>query len=56
MQYALVYAGMNDKDRTIGQLERAAGIGPVRTGFTLTEPEFQFVRAHPPVSAAVSSS
>jgi TolB-like protein len=43
-QYALVYAGMNDKDRTIDQLERASGIGPVRLGFTLTAPEFAFIR------------
>jgi TolB-like protein/tetratricopeptide (TPR) repeat protein len=46
-QYALVYAGMNDKDRTIDQLERWAGVGPVRIGFTLTAPEFAFVRADP---------
>jgi TolB-like protein len=44
-QYALVYAGMNDKDRTIDQLERWAGVGPVRIGLTLTAPEFAFVRA-----------
>ncbi len=50
-QYALVYAGMNDKDRTIDQLESWAGVGPVRIGFTLTAPEFAFVRADPRVKA-----
>jgi len=50
-QYALIYAGMNDKDRTIDQLERAAGVGPLRIGFTLTAPEFAFVRADPRVKA-----
>jgi TolB-like protein len=43
-QYALVYAGMNDKDRTIDQLERWAGVGPVQLGLTLRTPEFAFVR------------
>ena len=50
-QYALVYAGMNDKDRTIHQLERMTGAGPVRIGFMLTEPEFAFVRTDPRVHA-----
>ena len=50
-QYALVYAGMNDKDRTIDQLEQLAGVGPVRIGFMLTEPEFAFLQADPRVKA-----
>lgn len=50
-QYALVYAGLKDKDRTIDQLESWAGVGPVRMGFTLTAPEFAFVRADPRVKA-----
>jgi len=50
-QYALVYAGMNDKDRTIDQLERWAGVGPVQMGLTLTTPEFAFLRADPRVKA-----
>ena len=50
-QYALVYAGMSDKDRTIDQLERMTGAGPVRIGFMLTEPEFAFLRADPRVKA-----
>jgi hypothetical protein len=48
-QYALVYAGLRDKDRTIDQLERWTGVGPVRIGFTLAAPEFAFVRADPRV-------
>ena len=50
-QYALVYAGRNDKDRTIEQLERMTGAGPVRIGFMLTEPEFAFIRTDPRVKA-----
>jgi hypothetical protein len=50
-QYALVYAGLKDKDRTIDQLESWAGVGPVRIGFTLTAPEFAFVRADPRIKA-----
>lgn len=50
-QYALAYAGLIDKDRTINQLEDWAGVGPVRIGFTLTAPEFAFVRADPRVKA-----
>ena len=51
-QYALVFAGLNDKDRTIEQLERLARVvGPVRMGFTLNGPEFAFVRADARVKA-----
>ncbi len=50
-QYALAFAGFGDKDRTIDQLERWDGVGPVRIGFTLTAPEFAFVRADPRVKA-----
>jgi tetratricopeptide (TPR) repeat protein len=50
-QYALVYAGLKDKDRTIDQLENWAGVGPVRVGSTLTAPEFAFVRGDPRVKA-----
>ena len=42
-QYALVFAGFGDKDRTIEQLQRMAGVGPVRMGFTLNSPEFAFL-------------
>jgi TolB-like protein len=50
-QYALAYAGLTDKDRTIDELENWAGVGPVRIGFTLTAPEFAFVRADARVKA-----
>jgi tetratricopeptide (TPR) repeat protein len=50
-QYALVYAGMNDKDRTIDQLEQLAGVGPARIRFMLTEPEFALLQADPRVKA-----
>jgi tetratricopeptide (TPR) repeat protein len=43
-QFALAFAGYGDKNRTIEYLERMAGFGPVRIGFTLNEPEFAFVR------------
>jgi serine/threonine-protein kinase len=43
-QYALVFAGFEDKDRTIEQLQRWTGVGPVRMGFTLNGPEFEFLR------------
>ena len=43
-QFALAFAGFGDKDRTIEKLERWAGVGPVRIGFTLNSPEFAFVR------------
>jgi TolB-like protein len=42
-QYALVFAGLRDKDRTIEQLQQMAGVGPVRLGFTLNSPEFAFL-------------
>ena len=42
-QFALAYAGFGDRDRTIDQLQRMAGVGSVRMGFTLNSPEFAFV-------------
>ena len=42
-QHALVFAGLGDKDRTIEQLQRMSGAGPVRMGFTLNSPEFAFL-------------
>ena len=50
-QYGLAYAGFGDKDRTIGELEKWTGVGPVRFGFTLTAPEFAFLRGDPRVKA-----
>ena len=49
LQYALVFAGRSDRRRTIDELERASGVGAVRIGFTLTEPEFAFIRDDPRV-------
>jgi serine/threonine-protein kinase len=46
-QYALVFAGLSDTERTIDQLQQMAEtVGPIRTGFTLNSPEFAFVRAN----------
>jgi tetratricopeptide (TPR) repeat protein len=50
-QYALAYAGLGDKDRTMEQLERFAGVGPARVGWTLNGPELAFVRNEPRVRA-----
>jgi TolB-like protein len=50
-QYALGFAGLGDKDRTVGALERMAGVGAVRIGFTLNSPEFAFVRGEERVKA-----
>jgi hypothetical protein len=46
-QYALVFAGFQDKDKTIEQLQRMADVGPVRMGFTLNSPEFAFLSEDP---------
>jgi tetratricopeptide (TPR) repeat protein len=51
LQYALAFAGFGDKDRTIEQLERMAGVGPVRIGNMLNDPAFAFVRDDPRVKA-----
>jgi hypothetical protein len=50
-QSALVFAGFRDKGRTIEQLQRMAGVGPVRIGFTLNSPEFAFLGGDPRVKA-----
>lgn len=50
-QYALAFAGFGDKDRTMEQLERWTGVGPVRMGCTLYSPEFAFVRDDPRAKA-----
>ena len=43
-QYALAYAGLGDKDRTVERLERMDGVGAVRLGRELTSPEFALLR------------
>ena len=50
-QYALLFAGFGDRDRTIEQLQRMAGVGPVRMGFTINSPEFAFLAGDPRVKA-----
>ena len=50
-QYALAFAGLGDKDRTLDQLERIANLGPVLLGRDLTYPEFALVRTDPRVKA-----
>ena len=50
-QYALVFAGLGDKDRTIEQLQRMSDLGPVRMGFTLNRPEFAFLKGDVRVNA-----
>jgi TolB-like protein len=46
-QYALAFAGLGDKDRTVERLEFMANLGPVRLGRDLTYPEFALVRGDP---------
>ena len=50
-QFALAFAGLGDKDRTIEQLALMAGAGPVRLGRDLTFPEFALVRGDARVKA-----
>lgn len=50
-QYALAFAGLGDRDRTIEQLQQMADVGPVRMGFTLNSPEFAFLEGDPRVKA-----
>jgi tetratricopeptide (TPR) repeat protein len=50
-QQALTFAGLGDKDRTLGALERMAAFGPVRLGRDLTYPELSLVRGDPRVKA-----
>lgn len=50
-QHALLFAGLGDRDKAIEQLERMAGVGCVRMGFTLMSPEFAFLNGDPRVKA-----
>jgi TolB-like protein len=50
-QYALAFAGLGDKEQTIGRLESMANLGPVLLGRDLTYPEFALVRGDPRVKA-----
>ena len=42
--HARVFAGLGDKDRTLEALDRAAKVGPIRIGRTLSFPEMSFLR------------
>jgi hypothetical protein len=50
-QFALAYAGFADTDRTLERLERLSRVGGVRMGYTLTSPEFAFLRDDPRTKA-----
>ena len=50
-QYALAFAGLGDKDKTMERLEGMANLGPVRLGRDLTYPEFALVRGDARVRA-----
>jgi len=45
-QFALAFAGLGDRDRTVEPLEQLARVGLVRMG--LNSPEFAFLRGAPP--------
>jgi tetratricopeptide (TPR) repeat protein len=47
LQQVLIYAGLNDKDRTFAALDRMSELGPVRVGRTLTFPELSLIRGDP---------
>jgi tetratricopeptide (TPR) repeat protein len=47
LQQVLIFAGLGDKDRTIGALDRMTELGPVRVGRTLTFPELNLIRGDP---------
>jgi len=48
---ALIYAGLDDKDRTLEALNRVARLGAVRIGMALNSPEFALLRGDPRVQA-----
>jgi serine/threonine-protein kinase len=50
-QFALAFAGLGDRDRTVERLAHMADLGPVRLGRDLTCPEFALVRGDPRVKA-----
>lgn len=49
--YAMAFAGIGDKERTLAQLQRMVNLGPVRLGRDLTYPEFALVRGDPRLKA-----
>lgn len=50
-QQALIFAGLGDRDRAMGALERAAELGPVRLGRLLNYPEMALLRGDPRAKA-----
>ena len=48
---ALIFAGLGDKDRTLGAVERMSMLGPVRIGRDLNSPEFALIRGDPRLTA-----
>jgi tetratricopeptide (TPR) repeat protein len=48
---ALIYAGLGDKDRTLGAFERVAGLGALRIGRALNSPEFALLHGDPRTKA-----
>jgi TolB-like protein/Flp pilus assembly protein TadD len=48
---ALIFAGMGDKDRTLGAVERMITLGPVRIGRDLNVPELTLIRGDPRLKA-----
>ena len=48
---ALIFAGLGDKQRTFGALDRMTALGPVRVGRDLNFPELDLVRGDPRMQA-----
>jgi tetratricopeptide (TPR) repeat protein len=49
LQQADIFAGLGDKDRTLEALNRNGVVGPVRTAWILSSPEFALLRGDPRV-------
>jgi TolB-like protein len=49
--FALIFAGLGDKDRCFEALNRAVAAGPYRIGWVLAFPEFAMLRGDPRVKA-----
>jgi hypothetical protein len=46
-----IFAGLGDRDRTLGAVERMSMLGPVRIGRDLNSPEFTLIRGDPRLTA-----
>jgi serine/threonine-protein kinase len=49
--YAMIFAGLGDKERTLEALERMAALGPFRLGRALNYPELALLRGDPRLKA-----